>query len=77
MDPMTARRVTLDGASAVLEDLGGTPGNPDVCAADVHGWTVSVGVVASGKQTLSLSTALDYPPSLNLSTYVDTGSLSI
>jgi hypothetical protein len=64
----TERRVTLDGASAVLEDLGGTPGNPDVCAADVKGWTVGVGVVAYGKPTLSLSTVMDYARALRLHT---------
>lgn len=64
----TERQVTLDGASAVLEDLGGTPGNPDVCAADVHGWTVQVGVVAYGKPPLSLSTAMDYARALRLHT---------
>jgi hypothetical protein len=64
----TERQVTLDGASAVLEDLGGRPGNPDVCAADVNGWTVQVGVLVSGKPALSLSTVMDYARALRLHT---------
>lgn len=64
----TERRVTLDGASAVLEDLGRTPGSPDVCAADVKGWTVAVGVIAYGKPAFSLSTVMDYAKALHLHT---------
>jgi hypothetical protein len=64
----TERQVTLDGTSAVLEDLGGRPGSPDVCAADVKGWTVGVGVLGPGKPTLSLSTVMDYARALRLHT---------
>jgi len=64
----TRQRVTLDGASAILADIDGPPAIPDVCAADVHGWTVAVDVVAETKTTVSLSTVLGYARALRLRT---------
>jgi hypothetical protein len=62
----TARHVTLDGASAILEGAGSAMAS--VCAADVRGWTVSVSLQPGTGASTAGGGVLGYARALRLLT---------